>query len=57
LLQLGDEEVNKESTLSARSIICLRTRRALEVHLSQRCGELFAVQNEVFAVRHHEHLL
>src|ERR1700731_4616716 len=36
LLQLGDEEVNKD-----------RLYRELEAHLSQRCGELFAIQNEV----------
>ena len=31
----------------ARSISCSRTRPALEAHLSQRCGELFAIENEV----------
>ena len=31
----------------ARSITCSRTRQALEAHLSERCGELFAVQNDV----------
>ena len=46
LLQLGDEEVNKDRLY--RALDHLLARKAdLEAHLSQRCGELFAVQNEV----------
>jgi transposase len=46
LLQLGDEEVNKDRLY--RALDHLLTHKAdLEAHLSQRCGELFAVQNEV----------
>ena len=46
LLQLGDEEVNKDRLY--RGLDHLRAHKAdLEVHLSKRCGELFAVQNEV----------
>jgi hypothetical protein len=44
--QLGDEEVNKDRL--DRGLDHLLVHKAeLEVHLSQRCGELFAVQNEV----------
>lgn len=46
LLQLGDEEVNKDRLYRALDHL-LAHKAALEVHLSQRCGELFAVQNEV----------
>ena len=42
LLQLGDEEVNKDRLYRA-----LAHKAALEAHLSERCGKLFAVQNEV----------
>ena len=46
LLQLGDEEVNKDRLY--RGLDHLLAHKAnLEVHLSKRCGELFAVQNEV----------
>src|SRR6267154_2003757 len=45
-LQLSDEEVNKDRLY--RGLDHLLVHKAeLEVHLSQRCGELFAVQNEV----------
>jgi transposase len=46
LLQLGDEEVNKDRLYRALDHL-LAHKAALEVHLSKRCGELFAVQNEV----------
>src|SRR6202171_6376846 len=46
LLQLGDEEVNKDRLY--RGLDHLLAHKAdLEAHLSKRCGELFAVQNEV----------
>jgi len=46
LLQLGDEEVNKDRLY--RGLDHLLAHKAdLEAHLSQRCGELFAVQNDV----------
>src|SRR6516164_8056892 len=46
LLQLGDEEVNKDRLY--RGLDCLLAHKAaLEAHLSQRCGELFAIQNEM----------
>lgn len=46
LLQLGDAEVSKDRLY--RSLDHLLGHKAtLEAHLSQRCGELFAVQNEV----------
>ena len=46
LLQLGDEEVNKDRLY--RSLDHLLAHKVeLEAHLSKRCGELFAVQNEV----------
>jgi transposase len=46
LLQLGDEEVNKDRLY--RGLDHLLTHKAeLEAHLSQRCGELFAIENEV----------
>src|ERR1700688_1308116 len=46
LLQLGDEEVNKDRLY--RGLDHLLAHKAdLEAHLSQRCGELFAIQNEV----------
>jgi transposase len=46
LLQLGDEEVNKDRLYRALDHL-LAHKAALEAHLSQRCGELFAVENEV----------
>src|ERR1700758_288066 len=46
LLQLGDEEANKDR-LSRGLDRLLVHKAALEAHLSKRCGELFAIQNEV----------
>jgi transposase len=46
LLQLGDEEVNKDRLYRGLDHL-LAHKSALEAHLSQRCGELFAVHNEV----------
>jgi hypothetical protein len=46
LLQLGDEEVNKDRLYRALDHL-IGHKAALEAHLSQRCGELFAVQNDV----------
>lgn len=46
LLQLGDEAVNKDRLYRALDRL-LEHKPALEAHLSQRCGELFAVENEV----------
>src|ERR1700740_2798523 len=46
LLQLGDEEVNKDRLYRALDHL-LAHKANLEAHLSKRCGELFAVQNEV----------
>jgi transposase len=46
LLQLGDEEVNKDRLYRTLDRL-LEHKAALEAHLSRRCGELFAVQNEV----------
>jgi transposase len=46
LLQLGDEEVNKDRLYRGLDHL-LAHKGALEAHLSKRCGELFAVQNEV----------
>ena len=46
LLQLGDEEVSKDRLY--RGLDHLLTHKAeLEAHLSRRCGELFAIENEV----------
>lgn len=46
LLQLGEGQVNKDRLY--RSLDHLLAHKAgLEAHLAQRCGELFAVQNEV----------
>jgi len=46
LLQLDDEEVNKDRLY--RGLDHLLAHKAdLEAHLSERCGELFAIQNEV----------
>jgi transposase len=46
LLQLGDEAVNKDRLYRGLDHL-LAHKAALEAHLSQRCGELFAIQNEV----------
>jgi transposase len=46
LLQLGDEVVNKDRLYRGLDHL-LAHKAALEAHLSKRCGELFAVQNEV----------
>jgi len=46
LLQLGDDDVNKDRLYRALDHL-LKHKQALEAHLSKRCGELFAVQNEV----------
>jgi transposase len=46
LLQLGDEQVNKDRLYRALDHLLVH-KAALEAHLSRRCGELFAVQNEV----------
>src|SRR6202521_6404193 len=46
LLQLGDEKVNKDRLYRGLDHL-LAHKAALEAHLSQRCGELFAVNNEV----------
>jgi transposase len=46
LLQLGDEEVNKDRLYRALDHL-LAHKHALEVHLSKRCGELFKPQNEI----------
>jgi hypothetical protein len=46
LLQLGDEEVNKDRLYRGLDHL-LAYKTALEAYLSQRCGELFAIQNEV----------
>ncbi len=46
LLQLGDEEVDKNRLYRALDHLLVH-KAALEAHLSQRCGELFAIQNEV----------
>ena len=46
LLQLGEEAVNKDRLYRGLDHL-LAHKQALEAHLSKRCGELFAVQNEV----------
>src|SRR5271166_5510734 len=46
LLQLGNEEVNKDRLYRALDRL-LAHKAALEAHLSARCGELFAVENDV----------
>jgi transposase len=46
LLQLEDEQVNKDRLYRALDHLLVH-KAALEAHLSRRCGELFAVQNEV----------
>ena len=46
LLQLGEEEVNKDRLYRGLDRL-LAHKQALEAHLAGRCGELFAVHNEV----------
>jgi transposase len=46
LLQLKDEHVNKDRLYRALDELLVH-KAAIESHLSQRCGELFAIQNEV----------
>ncbi len=46
LLQLGDEEVNKDRLYRGLDHLLIY-KSALEAHLSRRCGELFSVHNEV----------
>jgi transposase len=46
LLQLEDEQVNKDRLYRALDHLFVH-KAALEAHLSHRCGELFAVENEV----------
>jgi hypothetical protein len=46
LLQLEDDQVNKDRLYRALDHLILH-KEALEAHLSRRCGELFAVQNDV----------
>jgi transposase len=46
LLQLAADQVNKDRLYRALDQL-LEHKAALEAHLSRRCGELFAVQNEV----------
>ena len=46
LLQLGDEEITKDRLYRGLDHL-LAHKAALEAHLSQRCGELFAITNEV----------
>ena len=46
LLQLGEEEVTKDRLYRALDHL-LEHKPALEAHLSKRCGELFAAENEV----------
>jgi Transposase DDE domain len=46
LLQLGEEEVNKDRLYRALDHL-LAHKAAVERHLSERCGELFAIENDV----------
>ncbi len=46
LLQLGDEEITKDRLYRGLDHL-LAHKAALEAHLSRRCGELFAIENEV----------
>src|SRR5215475_5116580 len=46
LLQLAEEEVNKNRLYRALDHLLVH-KAALEAHLSQRCGELFSVQNDI----------
>jgi transposase len=45
LLQLKAEHVNKDRLYRALDMLLLH-KAAIEAHLSQRCGELFSIQNE-----------
>ena len=46
LLQLEAEQVNKDRLYRALDELLVH-KAALEAHLSRRCGELFAIDNEV----------
>jgi transposase len=46
LLQLGEEEINKDRLYRGLDRLLVH-KAALEAHLSQCCGELFAIHNEV----------
>ena len=46
LLQLDDAQVNKDRLYRALDELLVH-KAAIEAHLSHRCGELFALQNEV----------
>jgi transposase len=46
LLQLGEAQVNKDRLYRSLDRLLVH-KAALEAHLAHRCGELFAVQNEV----------
>ena len=46
LLQQADDQVNKDRLYRSLDHL-LEHKAALEAHLSRRCGELFAIQNEV----------
>jgi transposase len=46
LLQLGEEDVNKDRLYRGLDRLLIH-KTALEAHLSKRCGELFAIENEV----------
>jgi hypothetical protein len=46
LRQFGDEEVNRDRLYRGLDRL-LAHKAAVEAHLSERCGELFAVQNDV----------
>ncbi len=46
LLQLADEQMNEERLYRALDLI-LERKSELEAHLSERCGKLFSVENEV----------
>ena len=46
LLQLDDAQVNEDRLYRARDELLVH-KAAIEAHLSRRCGELFALQNEV----------
>ena len=46
LLQLGDEEINKDRLYRGLDHLLVH-KAALEAHLAKRCGELFAIENEV----------
>ena len=46
LLQLDDAQVNKDRLYRALDEL-VRHKAALEAHLSRRCGQLFAIDNEV----------